>query len=103
MNWGDVVRAVAPGDNEWPRFVEVVRRSGHRTIHLFFYKDTEEKYRSDVLSRLKEWKANYENGDGKLYAVDIQPDGDLEGLFGYLEKLETAKVDYRDEVSPIKS
>jgi Domain of unknown function (DUF4265) len=103
VNWGDVVRAVAPSDNEWPRFVEVVRRSGHRTIHLFFYKDTEEKYRSDVLGRLKEWKANYENGDGKLYAVDIQPDGDLEGLFGYLEKLDTAKVDYRDEVSPIKS
>ena len=27
VNWGDVVRAVVANDKEWPKFVEVVRRS----------------------------------------------------------------------------
>jgi len=105
VSWGDVVRAVAPhdDDDEWPRFVEVVERHGHRTLHLYFYKETDEGYRSEVLGRLKDWKANFENGDGKLYAVDIQPDGDLEGLCGYLDGLDTAKVEYRTEVTPIKT
>ena len=32
VNWGDVVRAVAANKNEWPKFVEVIRRGGHRTL-----------------------------------------------------------------------
>jgi len=103
VNWGDVVRAVAANGNEWPTFIEVVRRSGHRTVHLFFFKETRDDFRSDVLHRLPEWKASYENGAGKLYAIDVQPGGDFEGLCKYLKELDAAKVDYRTVVDPIKN
>jgi len=102
VNWGDIVRAVAGNQNEWPRFVEVVERRGHQTVHLYFHPEASEDYRSEILNRLSEWKANYENGDGKLYAVDIQPGGDFTGICNYLKKLDTTKVDYRTEVLPIK-
>src|SRR5258706_7433736 len=101
VNWGDIVRAVPANEKEWPRFIEVVERSGHRTLHLFFYKEAKDSYRSEVLYRLKEWKANYANVNSDLYAIDIQPGGDLEGLCAYLDTLESTKVDYRTEVSPI--
>jgi len=101
VNWGDVVRAVAAHDKEWPRLIEVVERSGHRTMHILFYKETEETYRSEVLNRLKDWKANYENADGMLYAIDIQPGGDMEGLCAYSDQLDSSKVDYRTVVTPI--
>ena len=103
VHWGDIVRAVASNQDEWPRFVEVVERGGHQTLHLYFHAEASEDYRSDILNRLSEWKANYENGDGKLYAIDVQPGGDLAGLCNYLEKLDTAKIDYRTEVLPIKN
>ncbi len=69
----------------------------------YFHKEASGKLRSDVLHRLKEWESNYENGDGRLYAIDIQPGGDFEGLCKYLEELDTAKVDYRTEVEPIEN
>jgi hypothetical protein len=101
VNWGDVVRAVAANEKEWPKFVEVVRRSGHRTLHLFFYDTADEAFRTAVLNRFKDWKANYENADSNLYAIDVQPDGDLDGLCAYLDQLDSSKLDYRTIVTPI--
>jgi hypothetical protein len=101
VNWGDVVRAVTANDNEWPKFVEVVRRGGHRTLHLFFYETADHAFRATVLSRFKEWKANYENANSRLYAIDVQPDGDVDGLCAFLDQLDSAKVDYRTTVTPI--
>jgi hypothetical protein len=101
VNWGDIVHAVPANEKEWPKFIEIVERSGHRTLHLFFYKETDDKYRSKVLDRLKEWKANYENANGNLYAFDVQPDGDMDGLCAFLDELGNTKVDYRTVVSPI--
>ncbi len=101
VNWGDVVRAVATIDNEWPKFVEVVRRSGHRTLHVYFHDDADEAFRTTILNRFKEWKANYENANSKLYAIDVQPDGDMDGLCAYLDQLAGSKLDYRTTVTPV--
>jgi hypothetical protein len=101
VNWGDVVRAVAANDSEWPKFVEVVRRSGHRTLHVYFYDDADEAFRTSILGRFKDWKANYENANGRLYAIDVQPDGDMDGLCNYLDQLGGSKLDYRTTVTPI--
>ena len=72
-----------------------------RTLHLFFYKDADDDFRLKVLHRLKEWKANYENATSELYAIDVQPDGDMDGVCAYLDELENTKIDYRTEVSPL--
>ena len=101
VNWGDVVRAVAANEKEWPKFVEVVRRSGHLTLHIHFRDDADEAFRTAVLNRLKDWRASYENADSKLYAIDVQPEGDLDGLCAYLDQLGSSKLDYRTIVTPI--
>jgi hypothetical protein len=101
VNCGDVVRAVAANDNEWPKFVEVVRRSGHRSLHVYFHDDADEAFRMGVLSRFKDWKATYENANSRLYAIDVQPDGDMDGLCTYLDQLDGSKLDYRTTVTPI--
>jgi Domain of unknown function (DUF4265) len=101
VNWGDVVRAVAANEKEWPKFVEVVRRSGHRTLHIHFRDDADEAFRTAVLNRLKDWRANYENADSKFYAIDVHPEGDLDGLCAYLDQPGSSKLDYRTIVTPI--
>ena len=35
VNWLDVVEAIPRNENEWPEFVRVHKRSGHRTIHVY--------------------------------------------------------------------
>jgi hypothetical protein len=100
VNWGDIVRAVPENENQKPEFREVVRRGGHRTLHILFFKELGEQDRTRVLARLKDWKASYENRDGSLYAVDVEPDGDFDGLCAYLDGLgEEAGIDYRTLVS----
>ncbi|MBZ5598962.1 MAG: DUF4265 domain-containing protein [Acidobacteriia bacterium] len=101
INWGDIVKAVSENENEWPTIVDIVRRSGHRTIHIFFFKETTEVQKGEILGGLKSRKASYENANGRMYAVDIEPDGDFSGLCTYLGEFEIqGKLDYRTVVRP---
>jgi Domain of unknown function (DUF4265) len=98
INWGDVVKAIPEATNQWPKLLEVVRRSGHRTLHLYFLKATDDE-KDAVLKSLKEWKASYENYDNKLYALDVEPNGDFDGLCDYLDQWEKDdKLSYRTTV-----
>jgi hypothetical protein len=90
LNWGDWVRAIAPDETKKPVFVSVVKRSGHRTIHLFFKTRLEQK--SDILAEVERLGASYENYDDKVYGADCPPEMDLVPLVMYLEKLENEKV-----------
>ena len=102
INWGDVVRAVAERDSLKPEFIEVVRRGGHRTAHLFFFKKCPAEAKSAILEGLKQWKASYENANGQLYAVDVDPNGNFDGLCGFLDKYEReGEFTYRTIVTPI--
>ena len=102
IKWGDVVRAIPEAEGRRPKLVEVVRYSGHRTLHLYFLSTTDSE-KNEVLSKLKDWKASYENSDSKLYAVDVEPDGDFDGLCNYLDQWGKGdKLDYRTMVPPVK-
>jgi len=99
VNWGDVVRAISDSEDHWPTMLEVVRRGGHRTLHIFFFKETTNAEKQDVLSRLKRWRASYENAQDRLYAVDVEPDGDFDGLCDFLAEPEMKRIlDYRTRV-----
>ena len=102
INWGDVVRAVPKRVDLKPEFIEVVRRSGHRTIHLLFLQDCPATTKDSILACLTNWNASYENSGGSLYAVDISPDGDFRGLCEFLDEKETTddKFSYRTIVLP---
>jgi uncharacterized protein DUF4265 len=102
LNWGDVVRAVAQSENLKPEFVELIRRSGHRTLHLFFFEGCSPNEKATILAGLRQWKVSYENSDGLLYALDVEPEGDFEGLCSYLDDHESQeKLSYRTIVTPI--
>jgi hypothetical protein len=104
VSWGDIVRAISENEDQWPEFIEVVRPSGHRTLHIFFFRECTEQDKAEVLASLKRWKANYENGDDKLYAIDVESAGDFDGLCKYLDQYcRGKKIDYRTVVSPAKT
>jgi hypothetical protein len=97
-NWGNVVRAIPEGENQGPKLLEVVRRSGHRTLHLYFLNSTDIE-KDTVLKGLKEWKASYENNNSKLYAIDVEPDGDFDAVCHYFDRWKKDdKLSYRSAV-----
>jgi hypothetical protein len=87
VNWGDWVRAIAPSDDEWPVFQSVVKRSGHRTIHVTFLESGLQR-KAKILDELNGLGASYENNDSKMYALDCPPETDAAPVIRYLEELE---------------
>jgi len=99
VNWGDIVRAVSDSPDHWPTMQEIVRRSGHRSLHIIFFKETTDIEKQDVLSRLKQWRASYENAQDRLYAIDVDPEGDFDALCNFLSTPERRRLlDYRTTV-----
>lgn len=88
VNWGDIVKARAQADNQWPIFIEVVRRSGHRTMHIFLLEKGREK-QQEFLAKFKELGATYENADNRMCALDFEPGVDVQPILAYLEPLKT--------------
>jgi hypothetical protein len=84
------VKAVPDKPDEKPRIIEVVRRSGHKTLRVLFAPDVTEGQRSRMLKSLHKWRGFYENCDGHLYAVDVEPDGDYGAVCDQLWKWEQA-------------
>jgi hypothetical protein len=91
VNWGDWVRAIAPSDDKWPVFVSVVKRSGHRTIHVILLEGGFSR-REQILREITRLGASYENNNDKMYALDCPPEVDVAPIIQYLENLETNDV-----------
>ncbi|HLW97498.1 MAG TPA: DUF4265 domain-containing protein [Candidatus Acidoferrales bacterium] len=95
INWGDWVKAVAESEDKWPMFVSVVKRSGHRTMHVFIHESGSEK-REEILKKINELGASYENADGKMYAIDCAPEVDVLRIIRYLDEMKKDGVlDFR--------
>jgi hypothetical protein len=95
INWGDWVKAVAPSADKWPVFKSIVKRSGHRTIHVFLLEEGLGR-KQEILAEVNKLGASYENSDGKMYAVDCPPEMDVIPLTKYFDELEAEEVlDYR--------
>jgi hypothetical protein len=76
LHFSDVVRAIPDKPGEKPRIVEVVRRSGHKTLRVIFPPTVSEAERLEMLRSLHPLRAFHENCNGALYAVDVEPEGD---------------------------
>lgn len=77
----DVVLAPFDEDEGFPTFQKVVTKSGNRTVRIFF----EEKFAnssksSALLDRLVERGCTFENGNGRLVAVEVPENVDLNGI-----------------------
>jgi hypothetical protein len=80
LNFLDTVRAIPDAPDEKPRIVEVVRRGGHKTLRVLFSESVPVDERQRLLKGLNRFKAYYENADDRLYAVDVEPDGDYQAV-----------------------
>jgi Domain of unknown function (DUF4265) len=83
INFLDVVKAVARSQEQKPEFVEVVRRGGHRSVHLFFFEEGLPR-KDEVLGHVTKLGATYEGRDGAMYAVDLKPEVDFDAVADYL-------------------
>jgi hypothetical protein len=91
INWGDWVRAVSPSADQWPRFVSIVKRSGHRTIRIYFFKEFQER-REEILKEINSMGAFYEGADDHLYAVDCAPEVTFGPIVKYLTRIKNSGV-----------
>ncbi|MBI3862943.1 MAG: DUF4265 domain-containing protein [Planctomycetia bacterium] len=90
LHFYDVVRAMPDKQGEKPRIIEVVHRSGHKTLRVLFSADVNEEGRLEMLRSLHEWRAFHENCNDRLYAVDVEPDGDYGAVCDQLTAWEQA-------------
>jgi hypothetical protein len=84
LNFLDIVRAKAPSPNLKPEFVEIVRRSGHRTVWVTFTDEAPAAARQTRLELLNKHRAFYEGANGTYFAIDIEPDGNLDATVAQL-------------------
>jgi hypothetical protein len=91
VNWLDVVEAHARKENEWPEFVKVHKRSGHRTIHLYIF-DLGQNRREEILKRCNELGSTYEGMNDRLYALDFAPGIDTDPAIEYVMSLQQQEL-----------
>jgi hypothetical protein len=80
LNFLDVVRAVPDAPGEKPRILEVVRRSGHRTIWVTFPGSSNTHEPANLLKELNRLHAFYEGASDYFFAVDVEPEGDYQAV-----------------------
>jgi len=91
VNWLDVVEAIPESDDQWPEFVRVHKRSGHRTIHLYIL-DAGQGRRDEILQHCNELGATYEGMNDRMYALDFAPDIDISSTVEYVKSLQEQGV-----------
>lgn len=91
VNWLDIVEAVPRNEEEWPEFVRVQKRSGHRTIHILIL-DAGRNRRQEILDNCNRLGCTYEGADDRLYALDFPPGVDTAATIEYLERLEANRA-----------
>lgn len=86
LNRGDVVRAVATGeDSNDPLFQEVVRPSGQRTVRYIFAKGSFEHKMEEVNSGLQAQGVAVEPGSQRMYVASVDSVAEYERVHEYLE------------------
>jgi hypothetical protein len=86
VNWLDVVEAIPRNESEWPEFVRVRKRSGHRTIHVYILEAGKAR-KEEILDSCNRLGSTSENMDGTMYALDFAPGIDVAPTIEYLESL----------------
>lgn len=85
VSWEDVVLAPFSEEEQFPTFLEVVEKSGNRTVRVIFDPPVEDGNQSDqILKGLVELGCDYEGANRKYITVNIPPNINLESVRNYL-------------------
>lgn len=85
IDFGDVVRARDDGTDATLRVVEVVKKSGHRSITVTFESSVTLEQQAVLLSEMKLYRCGYQRGGSHLVILDIEPEGDAERVDDMLD------------------
>jgi hypothetical protein len=100
LNREDVVRAHFFPDESLPVVVDVITRSGYRTLHIAFYKSVMLSEREEILKQIAKWQATHESPFAHFYTVEISPTGDFNSLREHLDYLKSKqKLLYEPDVT----
>jgi hypothetical protein len=83
MHLRDVVRAVEPCPDMFPQVVEVVHRSGHKTVRFAFQDNVQDVAKVRVLCEVSESGAECKYGP-PVFVFDVPPQADYEAVCDYL-------------------
>jgi hypothetical protein len=89
VNWLDIVEATPENDDEWPKFVRVHKRSGHRTIHIYIFAVAKNRS-EEILKQCNELGSTYEGMDDHFFALDFPPGVSIEPAIGYFQSEQDA-------------
>lgn len=90
LNFADIVRATADAPELKPEVREVVERSGHRTVRVFFQETYPEEGRAELLKELNRHEAYFEGATAAHFAIDIEPSGSYESVYDQLMEWENS-------------
>jgi hypothetical protein len=92
LNYHDVIEARASAPELKPSVLRVLERSGHRTMRVFFQEEIPEDDRITCLSALARLHVSYERCSARYFALDLEPDVDVQAVRAQLDELEAAAV-----------
>ena len=87
LNLHDVVKCKEES-NQLPVIVEVVRRSGNRTLRVEFKEETSAENAVDVIMKLREKQVLYEKASARRYMFNIEPSTNYENIRDFLKSKE---------------
>jgi hypothetical protein len=90
LNFHDVVEAIEDPPGTKPLIRRVSQPGGHRTIRVMFTDEAPARQRGLLLESLNRFRAFYENADGTMFAVDVEPQGDYEAVLNQLDEWASA-------------
>lgn len=92
LNFYDIVYARTLSEEHLPVILKVHTYSGHKTLRVIFTDNATPTERMVRLSGLNKFNAFYENADGTLFAIDIEPQGNYQAVCDALYKWEQEGV-----------
>ena len=99
LHFHDVVRAVSPAEGDLPHVIGVERRSGHKTLRVFFAAEETAEWIASALRVLMDGGVSHEHASGRLYALDVLPEADYQAVCAWLwEREQEGRLHYETGV-----
>ena len=92
INWGDIVRAYSDDPELKPEVQEVVKRSGNKTLRVFFSEQLRAEEQSSILSSLQHLDFSWERATKRLVAIDVHPEANYQAVCDKLWELEQKEI-----------
>jgi hypothetical protein len=87
LNLYDVVEARSSSPDLKPSVLRVTEQSGHQTIRVFFAEAISEERRITHVSALHELHVTFERCSARYFALDLEPEADMEAVRARLDAL----------------